>query len=170
MEDQITTDSLNEPRDHPTGTQSADSSKDQIQNVRAELLTLAEKGEIKHSAAYIKKASQSAPEKIKAEYERKQLEETNEYITEALMEKLSEFMEATDMIDDAKDMEEELVRKKMVKRDLKNMLSYVTPYIPLIGIVCGVTTVGKHMYNKKSDSAYCVSTRDSDKNNDNTKL
>ena len=167
MEDQITTDSLNESGDHSTGTQSADSSKDspkdQLQNVRAELLTLAEKGEIKHSVAYIKKASQSALEKIKSEYERKQLEETNEYITETLMEKLSEFMEAADMIDDAKDMEEELVRNKMVKRDLKNMLGYITPYIPLIGLVCGVTIVGKHMYNKKSDS-------DSAKNNDNTKL
>ena len=159
MEDQITTDSLNESGDHSTGTQSADSSKDQIQNVRAELLTLAEKGEIKYSTAYIKKASQSALEKIKVEYERKQLEETNEYISETLMEKLSEFMEAADMIDDAKDMEEELVRNKMVKRDLKNMLGYVTPYIPLIGLVCGVTIVGKHMYNKKSDSA-----------GDNTKL
>ncbi len=57
-----------------------DSGEDQIQSVRAELITLAEKGEIKHSAAYIKKASHSALEKIKGDYERKQLEETNEYI------------------------------------------------------------------------------------------
>ncbi len=65
------------------------------------------------------------------------------------MEKLSEFMEATDMIDDAKSMEEELARNKMVKRDLRNILGHITPYIPLIELVCGATIVGKHVYNKK---------------------
>ncbi len=141
MEDQITTDRLNESGE----TQNAD----QLQSVRAELITLAEKGEIKHSAAYIKKASHGALEKIKGDYERKQLEETNEYISETLMGKLSEFMEATNMIDDAKSMEEELAHNKMVKRDLKNILGHITPYIPLIGLVCGVTIVGKHVCNKK---------------------
>ena len=145
MEDQITTDRLNESGDPATETQNAD----QLQSVRAELITLAEKGEIKHSVAYIKKASHSALEKIEGDHERKQLEETNEYISETLMEKLSEFMEATNMIDDAKSMEEELVRNKMVKRDLKNILGHITPYIPLIGLVYGVTIVGKHVYNKK---------------------
>ena len=141
MEDQITTDRLNESGE----TQNAD----QIQSVRAELITLAEKGEIKQGVAYIKKASHSALEKIKRDYERKQLEETNEYISETLMGKLSEFMEATNMIDDAKSMEEELAHNKMIKRDLKNILGHITPYIPLIGLVCGVTIVGKHVYNKK---------------------
>ena len=128
MEDQITTD-----RDPTTETQNAD----QLQSVRAELITLAEKHEIKYSVAYIKKASQGALEKIKGDYERKQLEETNDYLSETLMGKLSEFMEATNMIDDAKSMEEELVHNKMVKRDLKNILGHITPYIPLIGLVCG---------------------------------
>ncbi len=49
--------------------------------------TQAEKHEIKHSVAYIKKASHSALEKIKSDYERKQLEETNEFLTETLMGK-----------------------------------------------------------------------------------
>ncbi len=142
MEDQITTDRLNESGE----TQNAD----QLQSVRAELITLAEKHEIKHSVAYIKKASQGVLEKIKGDYGRKQLEETNDYLSETLMGKLSEFMEATNMIDDAKSMEEELVHNKMIKRDLKNILGYVTPYIPLIGLVCGVTIVGKHVYNKKN--------------------
>ena len=141
MEDQVTNNNLNDSGE----TQNAD----QIQSVRAELITLAEKGEIKQGVAYIKKASHSALEKIKGDYERKQLQETNEYISETLMGKLSEFMEATNMIDDAKSMEEELVHNKMVKRDLKNILGHITPYIPLIGLVCGVTIVGKHVYNKK---------------------
>ncbi len=144
MEDQKTPEKLSEPSETVSETQGVDT-----QSLRSELITLAEKGEIKHSAAYIKKASHSALEKIKGEYERKQLEETNEYLSETLMGKLSEFMEGVNMIDDAKSMEEELLHNKMVKKDLKNILGYVTPYIPLIGLVCGVTIVGKHVYNRK---------------------
>ncbi len=124
---------------------------DDLQFLRSELITLAEKHEIKQSVAYIKKANHSTLEKIKAEYERKQLEETNEYLSKTLTEKLSEFMEGADMIDNAKNMEEELLHNKMVKRDLRNILGYVTPYIPLIGLVCGISIVGKHMYNRKTD-------------------
>ena len=148
MEDQVTFESLNEEpsvvedQSHPTQT-------DDVQTLRNELITLAEKHEIKHSTAYIKKASHSALEKIKSDYERKQLEETNEFLTETLMGKLSEFMEEVNMIDNAKSLEEELTHNKMVKRDLKNILGYVIPYIPLIGLVCGVSIVGKHMYNRK---------------------
>ncbi len=142
MEDKITTNKLNGPGE-------TQNTADQLQSVRAELLTLAEKREIKYSAAYIKKAGQKTLEKIKVDYERKQLEETNDYLSETLMGKLSEFMEATEMIDDAKSMEKELVHNKMVKKDLRNILGYITPYIPLIGLVCGVTIVGKHVYNKK---------------------
>ena len=155
MEDQVTFESLNdgpsvvEDQSHPT---QANAQADDVQLLRNELITLAEKHEIKHSVAYIKKASHSALEKIKGEYERKQLEETNKYLSETVMGKLSEFMEGVNMIDDAKKMEEELLHNKMVKRDLKNILRYVTPYIPLIGLVCGVSIVGKHMYNRKDSN------------------
>ncbi len=54
---------------------------DDLQSLRSELITLAEKGEIKQSVAYIKKkANYITLEKIKVEYERKQLQETNEYL------------------------------------------------------------------------------------------
>ncbi len=155
MEDQVNSETLNDNVEHERPSVAADDSHpaSATQSLRIELITLAEKHEIKHSVAYIKKASHSALEKIKREYERKQLEETNEYLTETLMEKLSEFMEGVNMIDYAKSMEEELVHNKMVKRDLKNILGYVTPYIPLIGLVCGVLIVGKHMYNRKDPAS-----------------
>ncbi len=114
MEDGITFETLSDVEDQSHPTQA-----DDIQSLRNELITLAEKQEIKHSVAYIKKASHSALEKIKGEYERKQLEVTNEYLTETFMGKLSELMEGVNMIDDAKKMEEELLHNKMVKRDLK---------------------------------------------------
>ncbi len=144
MEDQV---KFETSKDNEQPSISADDSR----FLRSELITLAEKGEIKKSVAYIKKANYIALEKIKAEYERKQLQETNEYLSETLMEKLSEFMEGANMIDDARSMGEELLHNKIVKRDLRNILWYVTPYIPLIELVFGGAIVGKHMYNRKTD-------------------
>ncbi len=152
MGDQVTSETLNDHSEKPSVV-ADDAERTDSQTLRSELITLAEKCEIKHSVAYIKKASHSALEKIKGEYERKQLEETNEYLSETLMGKLSEFMEGVNMIDDAKSMEEELLHNKMVKRDLKNILGYVTPYIPLIGLVCGISIVGKHVYNRKTEES-----------------
>ena len=150
MEDGVTFETLNDHSEEPSAV-ADESDRVDAQTLRSKLIMLAEKCEIKHSVAHIKKASHSALEKIKGEYERKQLEKTNEYLTETLMGKLSEFMEGVNMIDNAKSMEEELVHNKMVKRDLKNILGYVTPYIPLIGLVCGASIVGKHMYNRKTE-------------------
>ena len=69
MEDGVTFETLSDVEDqsHPTqaGTQA-----DDTQSLTNELITLAEKHEIKHSAAYIKKASHSALEKIKSDYEK----------------------------------------------------------------------------------------------------
>ncbi len=127
--------------------------EDATQSLRNELLLLAEKHEIKHSVAYIKKASHDALEKIKEEYKRKQLEETNEYLSDTLIGKFSQFMEGLEMIENAKNMEEELVCNKMIKRDIKTMLGYLTPFVPLIGLICGVTIVGKHVINKRRSQA-----------------
>ncbi len=55
------------------------------------------------------------------------------------------------MIDDAKSMEKELTHNKMVKRDLKTILGHITPFIPLIGLVCGVSIVGKHVLSRKTE-------------------
>ena len=110
MEDPVTSATLNNDTNKP------DVAVDDSQFLRSELITLAEKHEIKQSVAYIKKASHSALEKIKGEHERKQLQETNEYLSETLMEKLSEFMEGVNMIDDVKSMEEELLHNRMVKK------------------------------------------------------
>ena len=69
-----------------------ESDENTLQSLRDKLLTLAEKHEIKYTGMYIKKASQSMLEKIKQDYERKQLEETNEYLSDTLINNFSEFM------------------------------------------------------------------------------
>ncbi len=69
-----------------------ESDENTLQSRRDKLLTLVEKHEIKYTGMYIKKASQSMLEKIKQDYERKQLEETNEYLSDTLINNFSEFM------------------------------------------------------------------------------
>jgi hypothetical protein len=38
-----------------------------------------------------------------------------------------------------------LAENKLLRKDLKNLVGYVTPYIPLIGILSGAITVRKHV-------------------------
>ena len=119
-------------------------------DLREELLLLAEKGEIKHSEKYIKKASQETLEKIKKDYDRKQLDVTNEYISEKLISNFSDLMKNLKFVDDAEKMEKELDNNQMLKKDLKKLIGYVTPFIPYIGLFCGGVVVAKHIYNKQN--------------------
>ena len=66
--------------------------------------------------------------------------------------KFSELMEDLKMIDDAKSMEEELTHNMLLKRDLKLILSHITPYMPLIGLICGATIIGKHVFSEKPET------------------
>ena len=43
-------------------------------------------------------------------------------------------MTSLELIDDGEDLERDL-ENELLKRDVKNVLSYVTPYIPLVGLV-----------------------------------
>ena len=60
MEDGVTFETLNDVEDQSHPTQAND-----VQSLRSELITLAEKHEIKHSVAYIRIASHSALETIR---------------------------------------------------------------------------------------------------------
>ena len=118
-------------------------------SLREELLSLAEKGEIKQSEKYIKNASQETLEKIKKDYDRKQLDAANEYISENLIAKFSDLMKNLELVDNSEEMEKELTGNQMLKKDIKSIIGYVTPYLPYIGLFCGGVVVAKHVINKK---------------------
>ncbi len=65
MEHQVTSETLNNNTNKDK--EKPNVAADDLQSLGSELITLAEKGEIKQSVAYIKKANHSALEKIKAE-------------------------------------------------------------------------------------------------------
>ena len=116
--------------------------------LREELISLAEAGEIKFTPKNIKKASQAVLEKIKRDYDRKQTDEANEFLSDNIISKFSELLSNLDMIKESGEMEKELQDNKLLKRDLKNILSHVTPYVPLIGLFCGSVIIGKHVISK----------------------
>ena len=122
--------------------------KGNTRELRDELLSLAENGKTKYSAKYIKKASHDTLEKIKMDYDRIQLEVTNEFITNNLISKFSELMDSLDFIEDPDQMERELTNNQLLKRDLKGIIGRVTPYIPLVGLLCGGIIVGKCVISK----------------------
>ena len=71
------------------------------------------------------------------------MDETNEQITNTLIKQLSDLMVSLELVEDGSDLEGDLEGNELFKRDGKNMLSYITPYIPLVGLVCGGSLVSR---------------------------
>ena len=125
-----------------------------IVNYREEVLRLAGERKIRHTIKYVEKASDETVEKIYKDSLAKQLDETNEHVTDTLIKQLSELMTSLELVnvDDRESFKKDLGGNELFKRDVKNALSYVTPYIPFVGLVCGGICIAKYvMKNKRSE-------------------
>ena len=120
-----------------------------IEVIREELLALSEKGEINYAPKYIQKASRDTLGKIKRKYDRKQLEITNAFISNIIISKLADTLEQFGMIDSSSELGQELDENQMFKKEVKNLVEDLTPYIPRVGLMCGGLIVGKHVINKR---------------------
>lgn len=58
-------------------------------------------------------------------------------------------MEALEAVKDTEGMKKELWGKNLLRKDLKSLVGYVAPYIPLIGILYVGITVGKQVVSTK---------------------
>ena len=120
--------------------------------MRSELIKLAEDGEIDQSVKYIKTASYKLITKLYKEYEDKRLQKTNEFLTDLLISKFSNLLGGLDATESVENMEDELKKDELLRRDVTNVVALLTPYIPYLGILSGGKTVGthvlKHMLNK----------------------
>ena len=117
-------------------------------NYWEEILRLVAEGKIKHTTNFVEKAFDETLEKIYKGYIAKQLDETNEKIT--LIGQLSELLTSLELVEDGEESKGELEGNEIFKRDVKNILCYVTPYIPLIGLACGGICLGKHILRKRA--------------------
>ena len=116
-----------------------------IVNYREEILRLVSESKIKHTTKYIEKQSDESLEKIYRNYIAKQLDETNEQIARTLIDQISELLTSLEMVEEKEELKDDLQNNELFKRDVKSILSYVTPYVPLIGLACGAICLGKHM-------------------------
>lgn len=119
-------------------------------NYREEILRLVGEGKIRHTNKFVEKASDEILEKIYINYMSKQLDETNEHVADTLINQVSELMTSLELVDDGESLKKDLGDNQLFKRDVKNVLSYVTPYIPFVGLVCGGICIAKYVMKKKS--------------------
>ena len=118
---------------------------------REEVLKLVEEGKIKRTVKYIEKQSDESLEKMYKAYIVKELDETNERIANTLIDQTLNLLGSMGIVDDKEDLKKDLKESELFKRNLKSILSYVTPYIPLIGLACGAIYLGKHMLRRKKE-------------------
>ena len=136
-----------ESRANPKGSEAAD--KKDVMKKREELIRLSEDGEIRQSVQNLKKASDKIILKIYSEYEIKQSEKANAFLTDLLISKFADLLGGLEAIESSEELEKELVKDKLLKRDVKNVVEKLSPYIPYLGILSGGITVGKHVVKKQ---------------------
>ena len=76
----------------------------------------------------------------------------NEKVTDVLITKLSELMANLDLVKDNVSLEDGLSKNELFKRDVKRIIGYLTPYVPMVGLVSGGITIGAHVADKKLNS------------------
>ena len=116
---------------------------------RDELIQLATEKKIKYRKKFLKEADDETIEKICAEYAAQQLDEVKEQLVDILIEKFSDLLTKLEMVKKDCNLEDDLTKNKILKKDLKTIAGYVTPYVPFVGLISGGITVGGHVVNKK---------------------
>ena len=135
--------------------------KKEVMKKREELIKLSEDGEISQSVQNLKKSSDKVIFKIYAEYEAKQAEKANVFLTDLLISKFADLLDGLDAIEISKELEKELTNDKLLRRDVKSIVEKVNPYLPYLGVLSGGITVGKHVVKKQSKN-YSTNTVEKD--------
>ena len=76
-------------------------------------------------------------------------EKANIFLTDLLISKLADLLGGLEAIESADELEKDLEKDKLLKRDVKLLGERVTPYLPCLGLISGGITVGKHVIKKK---------------------
>ena len=106
-------------------------------NYKDEMLRLVAEGKIRHTTKYVEKASDETVEKIYKNYMAKQMDETNEVVTNTLVKQISDLMIYLELVEYDDSLEKGLDNNEPFKKDFKEFVGLMTPYIPYVGLVCG---------------------------------
>ena len=120
-----------------------------IDNVRLILIQLAEAGEIPQSVKCIEKANNKVVRKIYAKYQMKEQDKNNAVLTDVLITKFSELMGMLNTVPSGELLAVELREDKLLQRDIKKVVEFISPFIPFIGVITGGATLGKHVMQQQ---------------------
>ena len=120
---------------------------------RDELIQLSTEGKIKYKKKFLKEADEETIEKIYKEYAAQQLDAANGQLADILVGKFSDLMRQTEMVEKNCDLKKELLKNELFRNNLKSFVGYVTSYLPYIGLISGIITVGGYVIYKKTAGA-----------------
>ena len=123
-----------------------------VDNVRLILIQLAEAGEIPQSVKCIEKANNKVVRKIYAKYQMKEQDKNNAVLTDVLITKFSELMGMLNTVPSGELLAVELREDKLLQRDIKKVVEFISPFIPFIGVITGGATLGKHVMQHQRNS------------------
>lgn len=132
------------------------------QQLLSELLKLAADKEIPYSASQLTKMSMDRLEEVYTEYKEKELDSVNEAIADMLIIKFEELMKAGSLVSQDSRLARKLQDRKMFTRDVKYFVSYVTPFLPFVGLLEGGLVIASEMFdnmgatdNNKNEDTPC---------------
>ena len=133
-----------------------------IDNVRLILIQLAEAGEIPQSVKCIEKANNKVVRKIYAKYQMKEQDKNNAVLTDVLITKFSELMGMLNTVPSGELLAAELREDKLLQRDIKKVVEFISPFIPFIGVITGGATLGKHVMQQQRNGEVKMGTNQSE--------
>ena len=122
------------------------------ENVKLILIQLAEAGEIPQSVKYIEKANSKVIRKIYAKYQMMEQDKNNAILSDVLITKFSELMGMLNTVPSGELLAAELREDKLLKRDVKKVIGFISPFIPFIGVITGGATLGKHVMQQQRET------------------
>ena len=129
-----------------------------VDNTRLILIQLAEAGEIPQSVKCIEKANNKVVRKIYAKYQMKEQDKNNAVLTDVLITKFSELMGMLNTVPSGELLATELREDKLLQRDIKKVVEFISPFIPFIGVITGGATLGKHVMQQQRNEEVGVET------------
>lgn len=125
--------------------------EEEVNQLRADLLRLAADKDIPYTKAQIRKMSVNRLEEVYTEYKQAELDSVNETISDILVIKFEELLKSCSMIRQDSCLAKKLQDKKVFRRDLKNIVSYITPILPFIGLIEGGLVVASEVVDSYTD-------------------
>ena len=142
------------------GLQDEEVGEKDIDNIRLILIHLAEAGEIPQSVRCIEKANNKVVKKIYAKHQMKEQDKNNAVLTDVLITKFSELMGMLNTVPSGELLAAELREDKLLQRDIKKVVEFISPFIPFIGVITGGATLGKHVMQQQRNEEVKIGTND----------